>query len=131
MSNPNKIKGDRFELAVQHHMQRKGFPWCEKTRAGYARDHGDLHLEPVTRAVIAQCKNHNRLALPEWLDQLARQVDDAGARHGMLVVKRRGVTDPGRSLVVMDLDAALRLVRAAGYGTPLDDEDDTADTAAA
>lgn len=125
MPNPNKNKGDRFELAVQDHMQANGFPWCEKTRAGYARDHGDLHLDPISRAVIAQAKNHNRMAFPEWLDQLAQQIDDAGAQHGFLVVKRRGVADPGRALAVMDLDALLRLVRAAGYGTPLDGAADT------
>jgi hypothetical protein len=123
MPSANKNKGDRFERAVQDHIQANGFPWCEKTRAGYARDHGDLHLDPVTRHVIAQAKNHARLALPEWLAQLEQQTAESGARHGFLIVKRRGLTDPGRSYAVMELDPLLRLVRAAGYGTPLDADD--------
>lgn len=116
MSNPNKAKGDSFELAAQKYAQSHGFPWTEKTRAGYARDWADLHLEPVGRAVIAQCKNHNRLTFPEWLVQLRSQVERAGARHGFLVVKRRGVSDPGRSLAVMELEQFLVLLREAGYG---------------
>lgn len=115
MSNPNKIKGDAFERAVQDYLQSHGFPWTEKTRAGYARDHGDLHLVP-TRAVIGQCKNHARINLPEWLTQLGEQTSDAGADHGFLAVKRRGVGDPGRSYAVMELSALVRLLREAGYG---------------
>ncbi len=120
MSNPNKRRGDAFERAVQDHVQANGFPWCEKTRAGYERDHGDLHLVPG-RAVILQCKNKARLELAEWVAQLSEQVHAAGADHGVVVVKRRGVGDPGRSYAVMELDALLALLRAAGYGEPASD----------
>lgn len=119
MSNPNKRRGDAFELAVQDHLQANGFPWTEKTRAGYARDHGDLHLVPGP-AVIAQAKNFTRIRLPEWLAELAEQVEHADADHGFLVVKRRGVADPGRSYAVLELDSLIALLRAAGYGTAPD-----------
>jgi hypothetical protein len=120
MSNSNKAKGDAYERAVQDYLQTSGFPWTEKTRAGYARDHGDLHLVPGP-AVIAQAKNHNRITLPEWLAQLEDQITAAGADHGFLAVKRRGVGDPGRSYAVMELAGLVRLLRAAGYGTPLEE----------
>lgn len=120
MSNPNKARGDAYERAVQDYLQANGFPWTEKTRAGYARDHGDLHLLPGP-AVIAQAKNHNRITLPEWLAQLEDQIADAGADHGFLAVKRRGVGDPGRSYAVMELAALVRLLRTAGYGTPIEE----------
>jgi hypothetical protein len=116
VSNPNKVKGDAFERAVQDYLQANGFPWTEKTRAGYERDHGDLHLVPG-RAVIAQAKNVRAWRLAEWIDQLAEQVTDAGADHGLLVVKRPKISDPGRSYTVMELSAAARLLRQAGYGT--------------
>jgi hypothetical protein len=115
MSNPNKAKGDAFERAVQDYLQANGFPWTEKTRAGYARDHGDLHLVPGP-AVIGQAKNHARITLAEWLRELAEQIEYAGADHGFLAVKRRGVGDPGRSYAVMELSALVRLLREAGYG---------------
>lgn len=115
MSNPNKIKGDAFERSVQDYLQANGFPWTEKTRAGYARDHGDLHLVPGP-AVIAQAKNVRAWRLPEWVDELAEQIVDAKADHGVLVVKRPRVADPGRSYAVMELSALVRLLREAGYG---------------
>jgi len=116
LPNREKAKGDRFELDLRDYLRAHGFPWTERTRAGYARDHGDLHL--VGPAVIAQAKNHARLALPEWLDQLADQTDAAGAAHGFLAVKRRGVADPGQSYAVLEVHALLRLLREAGYGDP-------------
>lgn len=118
MPNPNKNKGDRFEVAVQRHLHAHGFPWCQKTRAGYERDHGDLHLVPGP-AVIVQAKNVRRWDVAAWVEQLARQVADAGADHGVLVVKRPAVSDPGQAYAVMTLDAMVVLLRAAGYGEPL------------
>lgn len=124
MANPNKAKGDRWESAVRDYLRANGFPNAERTRAGYAKDHGDVHLDGPT--VIAQAKDHARHALPEWLTQLAEQTADAGAAHGFLAVKRRGVGDPGKSYAVMELAALVRLLRAAGYG----DDPDSIDQAA-
>ena len=118
MTSTQKAKGDAWERAVRDHCRDHGFPWTERTRAGYERDHGDLHLVPGP-AVIGQAKNHARINLPEWLAQLAEQVTDCGAEHGFVVVKRRGVADPGRGYAVQELDAHLRLLRAAGYGEPI------------
>lgn len=118
MTDPKKAKGDAWERAVRDHARTHGFPWTERTRAGYTRDHGDLHLTPGP-GVIAQAKNHQRICLAEWLEQLGVQVDDSAAEHGFLAVKRRGIADPGRAYAVTDLDAHLRLLRAAGYGDPI------------
>jgi hypothetical protein len=120
MTSSQKRKGDTWEAAVRDYLQTHGFPWTERTRAGYERDWGDLHLVP-TRAVIAQAKNHQRIDLPGWLDELAHQVTESGAAHGFLAVKRRGVGDPGRSYAVLEVAALARLLREAGYGSPLDD----------
>lgn len=116
MTSANKVKGDVFERALRDHLAAAGFD-VERTRAGYARDHGDLHIRPGHRAgVIVQAKNHARLALSEWLTGLRTQLVDSGADHGVLVVKRRGIGDPGKSYAVMELDDLLALLRAAGYG---------------
>lgn len=116
MTNPNKRRGDTYERAVLQHVQHAGHPDAERTRAGYARDWGDIHLDP-TRAVVVQCKNHARWALPEWLTQLAEQVRDAGARHGVLVIKRRGTGQVGRHYAVLEFGDYLDLLADAGYGT--------------
>ena len=119
MSHPNKTKGDVYERALRDHLAAAGFH-VERTRAGYARDHGDLHIGPRPGqgpAVVVQAKNVARTDLAGWLAQLAQQTADAGAEHGVLIVKRR-MTGPGRSYAVMELDAMLALLRAAGYAAP-------------
>jgi hypothetical protein len=124
MSHPNKIKGDRFEIALRDHFRAAGFK-TDRTRAGYARDHGDIHLDatPAGPQVIVQAKNERRIDLPGYLRDVAEQRDAAGAEHGFAVVKRRGVGDPGRQYAVLELDWLLALLREAGYGGPPGKED--------
>jgi hypothetical protein len=116
MSNPQKRKGDEFELDVKHWLKAHGFPWTEKTRAGYERDTGDLHLIPGP-LVIGQAKNQKTWKFAEWMRQLTQQIGYAKAQHGALIVKRRGVGDVGQAWVVLTLDQWTRLLRDAGYGS--------------
>jgi len=118
MTSTQKAKGDRFEAAVRDHCRDHGFPWTERTRAGYERDHGDLHLTPGPGAIL-QAKNCRTWRLAEWATELAEQQEASGAEHAALVVKRPRVGDPGKAYAVLELDALLRLLRAAGYGEPL------------
>lgn len=126
MSHPNKRKGDAFEIVLREHCRAAGFD-ADRTRAGYARDHGDLHLAatPAGPQVIGQAKNVRAINLAEFLRDTAEQRDAAGARHGFAVVKRRGVADPGRSYAVLELDWLLALLREAGYGSTPDDSPDS------
>jgi hypothetical protein len=116
VSNPQKNKGDVFERVIRDHLADGGFA-VSRTRAGYERDHGDLHIlgDGHGPTVIVQAKNHRAHALGEWLTHTALQREHAGAKHGVLVVKRRGVGSPGRQYAVMELDDLLALLREAGY----------------
>jgi hypothetical protein len=130
MPNSNKVKGDRAERAAMATCIRLGFPWTEKTRAGYTRDHGDLHLETVHGrnggpAVIAQVKDDRTIRWPVWLGELAEQVRNAKADHGFLIVKRPGLSERNADqwLAVTTLADHLLLLRAAGYGTALTEDE--------
>ncbi len=68
-----------------------------------------------------QVKDRAQYAWPEWLRQLDEQRDEAKADHAVLVVKRRGLGDPGKWLAVMPLAAIARLLRDAGYGDVLEE----------
>lgn len=117
MPNPRKAQGDRAEQAARDHARTHGFPGAERTRAGYTRDHGDVHLAP---GVIVQTKDCKSLRWASWLPELAEQKTDAGADVAALVVKRPGMgaANAGQWLAVMAYDDWLALTRAAGYGTP-------------
>lgn len=126
MVNRNKIKGDKAERATKAALARLGFPWTEKTRAGYERDAGDLHLVPGP-AVIAQVKAWATYAWAEWFTGLAAQIEQSGADHGFLVLRRPGMSDErGEEFIVaMRLRDFTRLLRSAGYGEPLDSDEAT------
>lgn len=117
VTNASKKKGDLFELAITRYLVARGID-AVRTRAGYERDYGDIHIRrsatSVWPAVALQAKNHRAWKLAEWIAALPAQVAEAKALTGALVVKRPGVTDPGRQYVVVELDAYLELLDNAG-----------------
>lgn len=117
MTNANKVKGDAFELSITRYLVSRGLD-AVRTRAGYERDYGDVHIRRSAMSVwpsaILQAKNHRAWKLAEWMRALPAQVAEAKALHGALVVKRPGVSAPGAQYVVMELDAWLDLLRQAG-----------------
>lgn len=118
MANAMKAKGDRYERALRDHFQRNGFTDCERTKAGYERDAGDLHMSRTRNGprVIAQAKDVRTPQWSEWLDGLREQISESGAEVGFIVNKR---TRPGKTplhLAVMPLDEFTELLARAGYG---------------
>lgn len=114
-----KNKGDRYERHLTDWFRLDGFPDAKRTRAGYERDAGDIHLDPdpATGArVICQAKDVKTAVWTEWLDGLAEQIDAARAEVGFIAWKR---SRPGKSplhLAVMPVDRMLALLGKAGYG---------------
>jgi hypothetical protein len=104
MTNANKVKGDAFERALREYL-RECDAVVDRTRAGYARDAGDLHVgrDGTLPRAILQAKNVRAWRLPEWLAEAEEQRREAGAVHGAVVVKRRGMADPAQQYVVMTM----------------------------
>jgi len=119
MPNPNKRKGDKTERDARGWYRANGFPWAEKTRAGYPRDSGDLHVSPTA---ITQVKNCRVLRWQEWFQQLRKQKTEARAHVSWLVVKRPGMGDAkvGKWLAVMTVEDHAELLRAAGHGAAIE-----------
>lgn len=119
MSNANKRKGDRAEIAVRDAFRALGFPHTERTRAGHPDDHGDMWLAP---GLMAQVKDVGKPEYGVWLEETEQQRAAGKADRAVLVHKRRGVADPAHWFVVMTVEQAADLLRAAGHGTPHDEE---------
>jgi DNA-binding transcriptional LysR family regulator len=125
VSNPQKIKGDRFERELRDHATVSGVP-TERTKAGYARDAGDVHFYATPARpplAIGQCK-----ATPKFYD-LAGFVRDAEAQRlearatwAAAIVKRKGVTAPGEQFVVLTYDTWLSVLAAAAGVAALPEE---------
>ncbi|AKC03073.1 RusA-like Holliday junction resolvase [Gordonia phage Gsput1] len=113
-----KDKGSRYERVLRDYFQTHGFPDCERTRAGYERDAGDLHMSRTRNGprVIVQAKDVRTPQWSEWLEGLTAQVAESGAEVGFIVNKR---SRPGKTplhLAVMPLDQFTELLARAGYG---------------
>ncbi len=116
MANANKAKGDRAERAVREWYGANGFPDAVRTRAGYARDWGDVLLLPQWhRGPMAQVKDCQVLRWSTWLDRLDRQQSDSGALAAWLVVKRPGMGNPAGWLAVMTVAKHRELLSMAGF----------------
>lgn len=95
--NPQKNKGDGFERVIVGAIEAVGISaW--RTRAGWTDDRGDI---AGIDGVVVECKNHSKTDLGGWIKELAREVANAGARRGVVVHKRKGVSDPHEQYVTM------------------------------
>lgn len=117
MAHPSRAKGTRHELATVAALTEllvgTGLT-VEKTRAGYERDGGDLHILTPDRVVlfVVQCKDVivKDWRLPEWLRDLDAQRAVAHAGRGFLSVKRPRVLDAASAYAVCDVTAMAALV---------------------
>lgn len=84
-------KGYRAEAAVEAAC-REWFPDCYRPRAGRHADIGDIAGVPFVISV----KDHTRMALASWCDDLTRMVAAVGSDYttGVVWHKRSGRADP-------------------------------------
>lgn len=123
MTSRQKAKGDRYERDIRMLARMNGFPHAERTKAGYERDAGDIHLDPspiLGPEAVIQCKDVRTPNWSEWLEQLEKQKGESRAEVAFIALKR---SRPGKAplhLAVLPLDEMFTLLRRAGYGTPLE-----------
>lgn len=154
MSNPSKAKGTAAETACVRWFRAHGFPHTDRQPLRGNRDAGDLALTAGLVAEIKAVSKGGTGQPPaqllgSWMAQAEAERVNANAEYCLLIVKRAGTTDVARwwcyvtvhsmSLLLTEVDlhpvaagdpvcmsvhTATRLLRAAGYGAPLDEETD-------
>ncbi|MGB5758854.1 MAG: hypothetical protein WBM50_18220 [Acidimicrobiales bacterium] len=115
--NSTRNRGKVGERSVAAYLQAHGFPHAERRLSGDGGDTGDITGTP---GLVIDAKNAPRSFTPgEFVNQLAAEIDNAGADHGVMFVKRRGKTDVGEWYALTTVADYVRLLREAGYGDPL------------
>lgn len=91
MTSKQKTQGDAWERRVLKLFQKAGFDDARRTRAGYERDGGDLHLirSPLGPKYMIQCKATRDLRWGEWSEDLIQQIEESNADYGFLALKRK------------------------------------------
>lgn len=69
--------------------------------------------------MVIEVKNCERTALGAWVDEAVLEQANDGADYGVVWHKRRGRGDAGQWYATMPAAQLVRLLRSAGYGSPL------------
>ena len=109
----SKQRGTKWETAIVAFLRDKGFTHAERRALSGSFDKGDLTGIP---GLVVEAKHVARTDLSGWLDEAEQERDNAKADVGVVWMKRRGYTSPGRAYVVMSGDDLVWLLRSAGYG---------------
>lgn len=105
----SKAKGYHAEKAVVEWLRAQGFKYAERRRAGAAADTGDI--VGVIPGMVIEVKNHSRMALADWVDQLSQEMKNLDAWSGAVIHKKRGTTDVGDWYVTMPARVWLELIK--------------------
>ena len=108
MSNPQKAKGAAAERQTCTYLNGRGVD-AERVPAGATDDRGDLWI-PDRRWPAIQIKNHARLDLSGWVNQVAVQAVNAKRDAGIVVHKRRGKANPADWYVTCTLEAFVTIM---------------------
>lgn len=107
-------KGTSFERMVADYMARElRRPIDRRVKHG-SKDMGDIAGFAIGPwDCVVECKNRQRMELPQWLAEAEAERRNAGASFGVVVHKRRGCGEKsiGGTYVTMTLDTLLDIAR--------------------
>jgi len=113
VSQSRKHRGYRTQRVVAERFAANGFPHAEPVGAGRA---GSDIVGLV--GIDVEVKARRGLNIKALMDQLNERAADGVLGIGVLRPDGMGETSVGKWPVVICLDDAIALLRAAGYGTP-------------
>jgi hypothetical protein len=117
MTQHRKHRGYRTQRVVAERFAANGFPHAEPVGAGRA---GTDILGLV--GIDVEVKARRGLNIKALMDQLNERAQDGVLGIGVLRPDGMGEASIGKWPVVICLDDAIALLRAAGYGTPPEEE---------
>ena len=83
------------------------------------KDRGDITgMRAHNQRIVVEIKNKIRLALPEWIREAQIEAGNDDALVGAVVHKRKGVSDPGRQFVTMEVNDWLACLYGQRFGEP-------------
>ena len=116
MTSPQKRKGSAYELLIVEYLRSQGYD-CDRTRAGWSDDRGDIHgiAHRVLGNFTFECKNQKTMDLSGWLTELEREREANGGGLGAVIHKKRGETKAEYQYATLPLWMLVQLIKDAGY----------------
>ena len=112
MSSPSKRKGSSAEREVAKYLVDNGYKYAERRLAGDTFDKGDIS---GVNGVCFEIKNHQKMNLAGWVEELKVEMVNAKSDTGVVVHKRKGKTNVADWYATMPFGLWLELLKKAGY----------------
>ena len=106
----SRAKGTKAETAVVNYLKANGWPFAERHAQHGSKDVGDVNIP----GVVIEVKSASRIDLSGWIGELEDEMDNADTSDGVVVVKRRGTTDPGKFYAICTFDMWCAMAKEAG-----------------
>ena len=126
-----KKAGASFERLIANHLAvRLADDRIDRRVKTGAADKGDIAglRSLMGGRIVVECKDYGgQLKASEWLREANTETVNDDAVAGFVVAKRRGITEPGKQIVLMELDHLVTLLKggAPDLRTVSDDPDTT------
>jgi len=114
MTSPQKIKGSAYEREVVKALTEAGIYAERAYGAGRPDDVGDISGIPNW---ILECKNHAKFALSQWLAEAERERQNAKAKFGAVIIKKRGKSAK-ESYVLLDFETFVKILKELNAKSP-------------
>lgn len=110
-----KRAGARFERQVADYLAGALDDRIDRRVKTGALDKGDIGgvRDSYGNRIVIECKDVARLSLPEWTREAQQEAVNDQALAGVVVHKRRGVSDPAKQWVAMTLEDLVALLKGA------------------
>lgn len=113
MSNPAQAKGSGAERDVVKYLKINGFTYADRRLAGATLDKGDISGIP---GVTIEIKNHTKMNLSGWVEELLVEMTNDKAWTGVVWHKRKGRGSPGDWYCTMPGHVYIDLLKRAING---------------
>lgn len=111
-----KAAGARFERTVADYLATHVDDRIDRRVKTGSNDKGDIGGVRTRdgHRLALECKDYGgRLEPSVWLREAATERDNDGALAGLVIAKRRGVSDPGQQYVLGTVDDLVALLQGA------------------
>jgi hypothetical protein len=102
-----KAAGQRFERLIADHLRVElGNEFIDIRPKNGRNDRGDIGgVRHHGNAIVLECKDYGGQMLPgSWVAEAEVERGNDDALAGVVVIKRRGTTNPGEQYVLMQMD---------------------------
>ena len=107
-----KDAGTRFETNIVTYLQQRVNPLIERRRTSGNKDRGDItgwHWSGMR--IVAECNDYGgQIKAGPWLAEAETERANDDADIGLVIAKRRGITDAAKQYVLMELSTLVDLM---------------------